>query len=217
MKYQHRTFSSIVKNFIILCGLILCVTGGPRPVFAQQNSLTIEDVRTIISQAVSTAVALNQKVTVAVLDHEANVVGVFRMNGAPTTTLIRSVGTGGLEGLGPNIANSATFAAISKGATAALLSSGGNAFTTRTAGFIIQEHFPPGIDFTPGGPLYGVQFSSLICSDIRIGAAPLGLAGDPGGIPLYKNGVPVGGVGIEGDGLYTIDRDPRDAFGLWHI
>jgi uncharacterized protein GlcG (DUF336 family) len=29
-------------------------------------------------------------------------------------------------------------------------------------------------------------------------------------VPLYKNGLAVGGVGVEGDGLYTVDRNPRD-------
>src|SRR6516162_9741891 len=39
---------------------------------------------------------------------------------------------------------------------------------------------------------------------------PLGLAGDPGGVPLYKNGAPVGALGVEGDGVYGVDRDPFD-------
>ncbi len=39
---------------------------------------------------------------------------------------------------------------------------------------------------------------------------PLGLSGDPGSVPIYKNGEAVGGVGIEGDGVYTVDRDPAD-------
>ena len=34
--------------------------------------------------------------------------------------------------------------------------------------------------------------------------------GDPGSVPIYKNGEAVGGVGIEGDGVYTADRDPAD-------
>ena len=34
--------------------------------------------------------------------------------------------------------------------------------------------------------------------------------GDPGGLPIYKDGMAVGGVGIEGDGVYTVDRDPSD-------
>lgn len=172
------------------------------------QSLTTADVERLISQSVSAAVQLNKFVTVAVTDHEGNVLGVFVMTGANANTQIRSVGASGqgLEGL--NVMASA--AAISKAGTAAFFSTSGNAFTTRTAGFIIQEHFPPGVDFRSSGPLYGVQFSSLPCSDIKIPGLPLGLSGDPGGIPVYKNGVAVGGIGVEGDGLYTVDRDPVD-------
>src|SRR6185503_7658653 len=65
----------------------------------------------------------------------------------------------------------------------------------------------------------GVQFSQLACSDVNrnasqgtIGpkASPLGLSADPGGLPLYKNGTVVGGVGIEADGQYGFDRDLTD-------
>jgi uncharacterized protein GlcG (DUF336 family) len=172
------------------------------------GNLSIGDVQTIISQAVSAAASLNRAVTVSVTDREANVLGVFVMTGAPATTTIRSVGTigRGLEGT----VVPATLAATSKAGTGSLFSTSGNAFTTRTAGFIIQEHFPPGVQFRSGGPLYGVQFSSLPCSDIKKPALPLGLSGDPGGLPIYKAGVAVGGVGIEGDGIYTVDRDPTD-------
>lgn len=181
----------------------------PHATHATAGNLSVGDVQTIISQAVSAAVALNRAVIVSVTDREANVLGVFVMTGAPATTTIRSVGTvgRGLEGM----VVPATLAAISKAGTGSLFSTSGNAFTTRTAGFIIQEHFPPGIDFRSGGPLYGVQFSSLPCSDIKQPALPLGLSADPGGLPIYKDGMAVGGVGIEGDGLYTVDRDPTDS------
>ena len=184
--------------------------GSPVPFVpsATAGNLSVGDVQTIISQAVSAAVALNRTVTVAVTDREANVLGVFLMTGAPASTTIRSVGTNG-RGLEGTVVP-ASLAAISKAGTGSLFSTTGNAFTTRTAGFIIQEHFPPGIQFRSGGPLYGVQFSSLPCSDIKRPALPLGLSGDPGGLPIYKDGVAVGGVGIEGDGIYTIDRDPTD-------
>jgi uncharacterized protein GlcG (DUF336 family) len=191
------------QKFSFLLYFVLIFT---LPVYSQ--SLTAADVQTVIAQAVSQAVSLNQKVIVAVTDKEGNLLGVFTMTGASPTTLVRSVGTSG-QGLEGFIAPSDA-AATSKAGTAGIFSTGGNAFTTRTASFIVQEHFPPGIDNRAGGPLYGVQFSTLPCSDIAIAALPLGLSGDPGGIPLYKNGVAVGGVGVEGDGLYTIDRDPLD-------
>jgi uncharacterized protein GlcG (DUF336 family) len=175
---------------------------------ATAGNLTSIEVQTIISQAVSAALGLNRNVTVAVTDREGNVLGVFVMTGAPATTTIRSVGAAGY-GLESTVVP-ATIAAISKAGTGSLFSTTGNAFTTRTAGFIIQEHFPPAIDFRSGGPLYGVQFSSLPCSDIKMPALPLGLSGDPGGLPIYKDGLAVGGLGIEGDGVYTVDRDPSD-------
>ncbi len=102
-----------------------------------------------------------------------------------------------------------TLAALSKAGTAAFFSTGGNAFTTRTAGFIVQPHFPPMVRNAPSGPLFGVQFSQLLCGDVNP-RLPLGLSGDPGGLPLYQDGEAVGGVGVEGDGRYTADLDPSD-------
>jgi uncharacterized protein GlcG (DUF336 family) len=183
------------------------------------GNLTADDVRTLIAQAVSAAVALNKPVTVAVTDKEGNTLGVFSMTGAPPNTIIRGGGSPGqvagpVTGLVPvGLEGSrlpSKFAAISKAGTPALFGTQGNAFTTRTASFIIQEHFPPGIDNQPSGPLYGVQFSSLPCSDIKTPGLPLGLSGDAGSMPIYKNGQHAGGIGIEGDGLYTIDKDPSD-------
>lgn len=182
------------------------------------GTLTTDEVKTIIAQAVSAAASINKAVTVAVTDREGNVLGVFAMLGAPSMMQIRGGGplqtpdpmTGlvpvGLEGT----RLPSKLGAISKAGTAALFSTSGNAFNSRTAGFIIQQHFPPGVNFQPGGPLYGVQYSSLPCSDIKIPGLPLGLSGDPGSMPIYKNGVAQGGVGIEGDGVYGIDPDPAD-------
>jgi uncharacterized protein GlcG (DUF336 family) len=178
------------------------------PAAITATNLASSDVQTILQQAASAATALGKPVTIVVTDREGNILGFFAMSGAPATTTIRSVGTfgQGLEG----VVAPAGEAATAKAATAAFFSTSGNAFSTRTAGFIIQEHFPPGISFRAGGPLYGVQFSSLPCSDIKKPSARLGLSADPGGLPIYKNGLPAGGIGIEGDGLYTVDRDPGD-------
>ena len=183
------------------------VAPGP-PVGIAATNLNPTDVQTILQQAASAANALSRPVTIVVTDREANVLGFFAMTGAPASTTVRSVGRSG-QGLEGGVVPSAE-AATAKASTAAFFSTTGNAFTTRTAGFIIQEHFPPGISFRSGGPLYGVQFSSLPCSDIKKPSARLGLSADPGGLPIYKNGLPAGGIGIEGDGLYTLDRDPTD-------
>lgn len=181
----------------------------PNATFQTSTPLTVDDVRTIIAQAVTQAVTRNVRATIAVLDRGGNVLGVFQMTNARTDTVIGSSlspNKAGLEG----VAVPATLAAISKAGTGAFLSSNGNAFSTRTASDIIQEHRPVGVMFTAGGPLFGVQFSSLPCTDIKNPPLPLGLAGDPGGMPLYKNGSLVGGIGVEADGVYSIDRNPFD-------
>ncbi len=180
-------------------------------------ALSAADVQTVIAQAVARAQQVGLNVTVAVTDKEGNALGVFRMNGAPATTRIgafdlitraqlRPTDPDGLQ----NADVPASLAAISKAGTASFFSTAGSAISTRTASFIIQDHFPPQISGQMGGPLFGVQFSQLPCSDVKNPRLPLGLAGDPGGVPLYKNGVAVGGVGVEGDGLYSVDINTTD-------
>ncbi len=176
--------------------------------------LTVTDIKQILAQAVNEARALGANATIAVVDRVGNVLAVFRMNSAKTQVTIdsgRNV-SGGLEGIAviPD-----TLAAIAKAVTGAYLSSEGNAFSSRTASQIIQEFFNPGETAQASGPLFGVQFSNLPCSDLNTrfstgtGAgphrSPLGLSADPGGIPLYKNGTPVGGIGVIADGVYGLD------------
>ncbi len=183
---------------------------------ATPTALTIAEVNRILSQAVQEAQARAALATIAVVDRSGNVLAVFKMTGAAATFTIsggRGV-VGGLEGVA--IVPS-EYAAISKAITGAYLSSEGNAFSTRTASQIVQENFNPGELGSPGGPLFGVQFSSLSCSDVVTAGvtpgpkpSPLGLAADPGGLPLYKNGIVVGGVGVIADGVYGLDLNIRD-------
>jgi uncharacterized protein GlcG (DUF336 family) len=193
--------------------------------------LQASQVERIIAQAVAEARARGLGATVAIVDRVGNVLAVFQMNGARPLVRITSGRfnrslpapfAAGLEEiqipeLPPGVP--APSAAIAKAITAAYLSSEGNAFTTRTANQIVQEFFNPGEIGQPGGPLFGVQFSSLPCGDlVQQGAtvgigprrSPLGLSGDPGGLPLYLNGTPVGGIGVMADGIYGLDLEILD-------
>ncbi len=190
--------------------------------------LSVQDVQRIIAQATTEATARGTTATTAVVDRVGNVLGVFQMNGATDPVTITSLRNPlvqtGLENV--NIIP-ASLAAIAKAISGAFLSSEGNAFTTRTANQIVQEHFNPREVGQNAGPLFGVQFGSLPCSDLNtrfvsgVGASvgpqrsPLGLSADPGGLPLYKNGTPVGGIGVISDGIYGLDlnitnRDTSD-------
>jgi len=166
--------------------------------FAQ---LTATDVTQIIGHAVTRAVAISPNSVIAVTDREGDVLGVWVVRGGAATL--------------PEIAT-----AVSKAGTAAYLSSNQDAFTSRTAGFIIQQHFPPGVSNAAPGPLVGVGLSNLFISDINKFRAPgsmivfnehpglsivrvcgSSLDGSPGGVPLYKNGQLVGAIGVTGDGV----------------
>jgi len=198
-------------------------SGGVYAIPAQE-ALTVADIQKVIAQAVAEAKARNAPAVIAVTDRVGNVLAVYSMAGARATAKLRDGPGGNLDAQG--VVAPATAAAIAKAITGAYLSSGGNAFSTRTASMIVQEHFPPA-PATVGlesGPLYGVQFSSLPCSDVNprfdpaggsgalIGPkrSPLGLSADPGGLPLYKNGVLVGGVGVMSDGDYGFDANVLD-------
>jgi uncharacterized protein GlcG (DUF336 family) len=190
-----------------------------------QESLSVADVQKIIAQAAAEAQARSMPSAIAVSDRVGNILGVFVMNGANLALKIPDAPGGTsfnteLQGLALP-APAGVAGAIAKAITGAYLSSGGNAFSTRTASQIVQQHFPPAPSSVglESGPLYGVQFSQLPCSDLasRFGAgmigpkrSPLGLAADAGGLPLYKNGVLVGGIGIMGDGIYGFDPNILD-------
>ena len=187
-----------VKPVALILGLLLFAL----PARAQ---MTLAEVTTVLAQAVSRAAVVSPASVVAVVDREGFVLGVWSVNGLVPATDIRDN-------------------AIAKAGTAAFLSSAQNAFTPRTAAMIVQQNFPPGVNNKAPGPLVGVNFSQLAFSDINkyklpteaglltLGsspAAPLtqiatpltgGLAGTAGGVPLYRAGVLIGGVGVAGDG-----------------
>src|ERR1700757_3381264 len=130
-----------------LRAFLLCVAASflTSSAFAQ---LTASDVQTIINHAVTRAVSISPNSVIAVTDREGDVLGGWVMRGG-------------------NATHAEVSTAVSKAVTAAYLSSNQDAFTSRTAGFIIQQHFPPGVRNTPPGPLVGVGLSNLFFSDIN--------------------------------------------------
>ncbi len=223
----------------ILSGVAALVIAPSVHAQVSQQALTTAEVGRIISQAAQEAQARNVAATISVVDRVGNVLAVFQMTGATARLRVTSgkgiARTNGLEevqdtfsNLGATGSPTTRLAAIAKAITGAYLSSSGNAFTTRTASQIVQEHFNPGESSAPSGPLFGVQFSQLPCSDLSVRFAtngnptglvdatagpkrsPLGLSADPGGLPLYKAGVVVGGIGIEINGTYTVDLSVMD-------
>src|SRR5688572_8020415 len=182
--------------------------------------ITSNEVRTVIQQAASLSVNLSPNAVIAVADREGFVLGIWSVINNPPAGVVAN--------------------ALAKAGTAAYLSSDRHAFTSRTAGYIVQQHFPPGIENRPPGPLVGVNFSNLQFSDVNhfwappfvtlpsgrvVGVpAPLpvtgGLAGAPGGVPLYRGERLIGGIGVAGDGDTEIDiqvdqrPDPDEAIAL---
>jgi len=174
------------------------------------GQLSLADVQQVVAQAATRANQVSPNSVIAVTDREGYVLGVWVVNGGTP-------------------ANDVVANAIAKAGTAGFLSSDQHAFTSRTAGFIVQQHFPPGVRNRPPGPLTGVNFSNLPFTDVNRlkdpatynpsltnglngGVVPTpitgGLAGTPGGVPLYKNGRLVGGVGVAGDGDGPTDITP---------
>jgi uncharacterized protein GlcG (DUF336 family) len=141
------------------------------------------------------------------VDVEGNSLGVFHAADVPSDPLDRA---------------RRTARALAKAGTGAYFSSDEESFTTRTAAFIVQDHFPPGVRFAPAGPLYGVEFSSIATSDVNAICYPVPtgagfearVRGDLGGIGLFKGGRRVGGLGLDdGDSGKQVSIPDRNVLG----
>ena len=89
----------------------------------------------------------------------------------------------------------------------------GTAVTNRTIGFGAQPFFPPGIDGSSPGPFFNLYLQDVANPCTRgfqlAGPNQSGVVFFPGSVPLFRNGVLVGGLGISGG----VDQDDYVAAG----
>ena len=174
--------------------LFLLFAGFVKSPLLAEGTLSRSDLEIIFSQAVARARELSLDAVIAIVDRDGRAVLVRRASGeVRMSPLERAI-------------------AVSKAGTAVFLSSNAHAFSSRTAGFIIQPRFPPRVRNRPPGPLVGVGFSNLAFSDVNYfreidGSRIPGsrLYASPGGVPLFKSGELLAGIGVTGDGTEQED------------
>ena len=193
---------------LISCGGGGALTTGPPP--ATPTPLTLTDVQSVVQDAAQSA---NAPLVIAVADRAGKILAVFRNPAAPVTS------TGNF---GATVDSNELAAALAR--TAAFFSNDQAPLSSRTVRFISGIHFPPGVSNAPNADLYGIENTNRGCSFNTTfnagqnidparaldGVSPgLGVitgkadvndsdptAVNPGGVPLFKNGFAVGGVGV---------------------
>jgi uncharacterized protein GlcG (DUF336 family) len=168
------------------------------------------DVDEIIMNAVATAKTTRAvirlppgrraRMTVAVADLDGTILGMYRM---PDGTVFSA-----------DVAASKARNVVWFSAAGAVDLPGvplGTAVSNRTISFGAQPLFPPGIDGSGNGPFFQLYVNDTAhpCTQ---GSDPFlsntgnmsGIVFFPGSLPLYRNGVLIGGLGVSGDG---VDQD----------
>jgi uncharacterized protein GlcG (DUF336 family) len=176
------------------------------------NGLTTADVQAIVTQS---AQSVNVPLMIAVTDRSGNILAVYRKAGAPATAI----------GNFDQMVDSRELA-VALARTGSFFSNDQAPLSSRTVRFISGVHFPPGINDAPNAALYGIENTNRGCPlnvnflpgqtlpaarSINGAANGLGVitgkpdlldsdstAVNPGGVPLFRNGRLVGGVGVAG-------------------
>src|SRR5258708_15194833 len=185
---------------------------GSRGASTALPTLSAAEVQTVVEHA---AASVSASMAIAVTDRQGHVLAVFLKPGTPVISTA-NFGT-----------RAETYeVAIALARTASFFSNSQAPLSSRTVRYISGIHFPPGIPFTGNAALYGIENTNRGCpfntefipghevppSRSLDGTKPgLGIltgkadlndsdpnAVNPGGVPLFKNGILVGGVGVAG-------------------
>jgi uncharacterized protein GlcG (DUF336 family) len=194
------------------CGGGGSASSDPTPVAPSATAtLTAADVASIMQAAAEAASPTTM--VIAVVDRAGNVLAVWRKAGAAATTpgnFNAPVNTNDL--------------AVGLARTGAFFSNDQAPLTSRTVRFISGIHLPPGVRNQPNADLYGIENTNRGCKlsselegngilpSTALGGGPgpgiiTGKADivdsdpnavNPGGLPIYKGSVVVGGIGVAG-------------------
>jgi len=197
---------------LIGCGGSTGASGGPTTPPPAATLLSATDVQKIVQAAAVAADSITM--VIAVVDRGGTVLAVYRKPGARATATGNFGATVDVNDL-----------AVALARTAAYFSNDQAPLSSRTVRFISGIHFPPGIENAGPAALYGIENTNRGCtlstnylpgkavqpSLSLTGGTSLGVitgkadladsdpnAVNPGGVPLFSNGVLVGGVGVAG-------------------
>jgi uncharacterized protein GlcG (DUF336 family) len=200
---------SVIIPACVGCGGGVNAPAAPQ-VTTQVAALTSTDVQAVVQATAST---VSDPLVIAVVDRAGNVLAVYRKANAPTTAL---------SNFGKTV--DANELAVGLARTAAFFSNDQAPLSSRTVRYISGIHFPPGVANAASADLYGIENTNRGCSFnttflpgqfvpratlIGGGSPGLGIitgkadlydsdptAVNPGGVPLFKDGEAVGGVGV---------------------
>jgi uncharacterized protein GlcG (DUF336 family) len=185
------------------------------PVAGPLGGLAASDVTQIINNAVATAnttravirlpIGSSARMAIAVTDLDGTIIGLYRMaDGTVFSIDVAATKARNVVYFSSGARTTADLAGVPLG----------TAVTNRTIGYGAQPFFPPGIDGSPAGPFFNIYQRDVAnpCTQGFQATGPnqSGVVFFPGSVPLYRNGVLVGGLGISGDG---VDQDDYVAAG----
>jgi uncharacterized protein GlcG (DUF336 family) len=206
--------------FVFCLAASICFSQQARPPVHRQPHpqpdpilLTSDDVAAVVAAAASSV--NSEAMVIAVTDRQGDILAIYQKPNAPATSAANfSVQADSKE------------VAVALARTTSFFSNDQAPLSSRTVRFISGIHFPPGIDYTSNAPLYGIENTNRGCPfnaeyiegqdfpparsidgiqpglGILTGKANLNdsdpTAVNPGGVPLFKQGVMMGGVGVAG-------------------